>query len=187
MPYRPVTRCAAVPPRYIGRPCSARKLYNHDGAEASPILLLSPTRSLHGRTAMGQGEMLHPIHAVTAGKPMRRCVPALHLSPSRCAEAPQSRWCGILARIAAPADALAARPTSDGGRENRRIRFMPYQPVNRCAVVSRALHRSASLCAEAPAISIMRNILARSAAPQMRSLLSRTAMGRENGRIRFSP
>ncbi len=31
-------------------------------------------RSLHGRTAMGQGEMLHPIHAVPAGKPICRRV-----------------------------------------------------------------------------------------------------------------
>lgn len=77
MQYRLVNRCAAVSPRCIGRPRPVRKPRNLDNAESSLDVPRPQMRSLHGRTAMAQGETPHQILAVTAGKPICRRVPRL--------------------------------------------------------------------------------------------------------------
>ena len=53
------------------------KLYKLDNAESSLDVPRPQMRSLHGRTAMAQGETPHQILAVTAGKPICRRVPRL--------------------------------------------------------------------------------------------------------------
>lgn len=125
------------------------KLYKLDEVESSLDAPSPPMRSLLERTAMGQGETPHPIHAVPAGKPICCRVPRVALVGIALRGSPPiSIMRNILARSAAPQmRSLLDRTAMAQGEKLHPIHV--DHPVNRCAVVSRALHRSSSRCMEA--------------------------------------